>query len=191
MINISLDEAEALLKERLKETRYLHSLNVAAAAKELALIYGEDPDRAYEAGLLHDITKNTSDEEQLKIIEKGGIILTPVEKNNPKLYHSISGSVYIRDELGETDEEIISAVRYHTTGKAGMTLLEKIIYIADFISAERTFNGVDYMRNLAKISLDDACMFAVDFCIPDLVRRKKVIHPDSLGLYNDLIIKNS
>lgn len=180
---------KALLKERLDEYRYNHSLGVADAAKELAKIYGEDEERAYFAGLTHDITKNTPYEEQLQIIENGGIILNSEEKNNRKLLHAISGSVYLKNELSVKDEEIISAVRYHTTGKDNMTTFEKIIYIADFISAERSFPGVDYMRKLAYESLDKAAMYAVDFCIPDLVRRRQVLHHDSVKLYNELIEK--
>lgn len=181
------EKIKALLKERLDEYRYNHSLGVADAAGELAKIYGEDEEKAYFAGLLHDITKNTSKEEQLQIIENGGIILNSEEKNNPKLLHAISGSVYVRDELKITDEDIIRAVRYHTTGKSSMTVFEKIIYIADFISAERSFPGVEYMRELAKESLDKAAMYAVDFCIPDLVSKRQVLHLDSVRLYNELI----
>lgn len=180
---------KALLKERLDEYRYNHSLGVADAARELAKIYDEDEEKAYFAGLLHDITKNTLKEEQLQIIENGGIILNSEEKNNPKLWHAISGSVFIRDELKITDEEIISAVRYHTTGKSSMTVFEKIIYIADFISAERSFPGVEFMRELARESLDKAAMYAVDFCIPDLVSKRQVLHLDSVRLYNELIEK--
>lgn len=183
------DKIKELLRERLDEYRLVHSLGVADAARRLANIYGENEDRAYFAGLVHDITKNTPKDEQLHIIEKGGIILSPEEKNNPKLWHAISGSVFVRDELKITDEEIISAVRYHTTGKDNMTVLEKIIYIADFISEERSFNGVEYMRRLAYESLDRAAMFATDFCIPDLVRRRQVLHIDSVKLYNELIEK--
>lgn len=184
------EDLKEILQSRLNEKRYIHSLGVAQAAKDLAEIYGEDPKRAYTAGLVHDITKNTTNEEQLQIIKNGGIILNSEEENNPNLYHAISGSVYIRDFLGLKDEEMISAVRYHTTGKAGMTTLEKIIYIADFISEERDFPGVDFMRELAKESLDKACLFAVDFCIPNLVERRCVLHSDSVALYNELIMKN-
>lgn len=183
------EEMKALLRERLDDYRYIHSLGVAAAAKELAVIYGADEDKAYFAGLTHDITKNTPYEEQLQIIENGDIILNSEEQNNKKLLHAISGSVYLRDEIKINDEEIISAVRYHTTGKDNMTLLEKIIYIADFISAERNFPGVDFMRELAKESLDKAAMFAVEFCIPDLVRKGQVLHIDSVRLYNELTEK--
>ena len=189
MINCDIEEIKKLLKEKLDEYRYIHSEGVAEAAKALAKRYGEDEERAYLAGLVHDITKNTPKDEQLQIIKNGGIILNSEEMNNPKLWHAISGSAYIRKELHIDDEEIINAVRYHTTGKDSMTVFEKIIYIADFISAERTFDGVEYMRKLAFEDLDKAAMFATDFCIPDLVRKRQVLHIDSVRLYNELIRK--
>ena len=127
-----IDEARkeqyiSLLKERLKETRFQHSLNVADAAVMLAKKFGADEDKAYLAGLLHDITKNETDENQLQIMESGGIILSKTQRENPKLWHAMSGMVYLRDVLGITDEEVLGAVRWHTTGKAGMTLLEKVV----------------------------------------------------------------
>lgn len=183
------EKIKELLRERLDEYRYIHSLGVADAARELAKKYGEDEEKAYFAGLVHDITKNTSKEEQLQIIENGGIILNSEEKNNPKLWHAVSGSIFLKNELKIEDEEIISAVRYHTTGKDNMAVFEKIIYIADFISAERSFTGVEHMRKLAFESLDKAAMYAVDFCIPDLVKKRQVLHLDSVKLYNELIEK--
>lgn len=190
MCKYDTEKIKELLRERLDDYRYNHSLGVAEMAKILAEKHGEDMERAYITGLVHDITKNTNKDEQLQIIENGGIILSLEEKNNPKLWHAISGSIYVRDELRFADEEIVSAVRYHTTGKAGMTNLEKIVYVADFVSFERNFPGVEYMRELAYENLDKACLFAVDFCIPDLVKKRQVLHPDSVALYNELIINS-
>lgn len=189
MTGYDTEKVKAILKEKLDDYRYNHSLGVASASEKLAERYGENPERAYFAGLLHDVTKNTPRAEQLRIIEKGRVSLTDDEMRNPKLWHAISGSIYIRDELNVTDEDIIGAVRYHTTGKDNMTLLERIIYIADFISEERTFDGVDYMRELAFESLDKAAMFAVGFCIPDLVKKGQLLHIDSVRLYNELVKK--
>ena len=178
-----------LIKSRLTEKRFEHSMNVAESAKELALQYGENPEKAYTAGLLHDVMKNASEQEQLAVIAQAGIELTQVEYANKKLWHSIAGAAYVKTVMGIDDESIISAVRYHTTGRANMTLLEKIIYLADFISAERTYNGVETMRKLCVISLELAIEFALVFSIPDLVKRGLVIHPDSLNLYNEIIMK--
>ena len=181
-----------LLKGRLLPKRYVHSLNVADSARDLAERYGFDTEKAYFAGLVHDIMKNASEEEQLQIMEKGGIILSRAEKNNPKLWHAMAGECYLRTEMGITDKEILSAVRYHTTGKAGMTLLDKIVYIADYISVERDYSDVDVMRELAtEKGLDEAALYALKFSVATLSQKEKLIHPDSVEYYNELIINKT
>ncbi|MBP9988521.1 MAG: bis(5'-nucleosyl)-tetraphosphatase (symmetrical) YqeK [Ruminococcus sp.] len=177
-----------LIKSRLNEKRFIHSLNVAQSARELANEYGTNPDTAYTAGLLHDIMKNASDEEQLAVITEAGIELTPIELANKKLWHAVAGAAYVKNVMGIDDRGIILAVRYHTTGRADMTMLEKTIYLADYISAERTYNGVETMRKLCKSSPEDAMEFALIFGIPDLIKRGLVIHPDSIDLYNEIIM---
>lgn len=183
-------EYKALLRELLDDYRYIHSLGVAESAKELAAIYGYDEDKAYKAGLLHDIMKNATKEYQLQIMEKGGIILSQAEKNNPKLWHAMAGECYLRDEMGITDEELLGAIRYHTTGKAGMNLLEKIVYIADYISKERNYPDVDVMRRLSKeVSLEEASLYALRFSIRKFESIGGIIHTDSIDYYNELIIE--
>ena len=110
----------ASLRARLVEERFFHSLNVADMAKELAQIYGEDSEKAYLAGLVHDCTKNTPPEIQLAFMREGGMHLSEIEQNNRKLWHAMSGSVFIQTQYGIKDPAVISAVRYHTTGKAAM-----------------------------------------------------------------------
>lgn len=183
-------DIKKLLKEKLDDYRFLHSLNVAESAAMLALMYGGDEEKAYFAGLVHDIMKNATKEEQLQIMEKGGIILSRTEKNNSKLWHAMAGECYLRTEMGITDSEILSAVRYHTTGKAGMSLLDKIVYIADYISAERDYSDVDVMRQLAVTKdLDEAALYALKYSFVSLSEKEKLIHPDSVEYYNELIIK--
>ena len=188
-----IDEARkeqyiALLKEKLKETRFQHSLNVADAAVMLAKKFGADEDKAYLAGLLHDITKNETDENQLQIMESGGIILSKTQRENPKLWHAMSGMVYLRDTLGVTDEDVLGAVRWHTTGKAGMTLLEKVVFIADYISAERDYPDADVMRRLSATSLDAAALYALKYSLRHLSEKEKPICEDSVAYYNELIL---
>lgn len=179
-----------LLREKLDDYRFLHSLNVAESAAELARLYTFDEEKAYFAGLLHDVMKNASGEEQLQIMEKGGIILSRTEENNPKLWHAMAGEAFLRLELDITDGEILSAVRYHTTGRAGMGLLEKIVYIADYISAERAYPDVDVMRQLAlKQSLDEAALYALKYSFRSLSKKEKLIHTDSVEYYNELLIE--
>lgn len=182
-------EYKRLLREKLDDYRFLHSLNVAESAATLALMYGADEDKAYLTGLLHDIMKNAPKNEQLQIMENGGIILTQAEKNNPKLWHAMAGECYLRDELGITDPEILGSVRYHTTGKADMSLMEKIIYVADYISAERSYPDVDVMRYKALTqTLEEAALYSLQYTLKKLSQEKGIIHTDSVDFYNELII---
>lgn len=180
-------EYDKLLRSRLDDYRYIHSLGVAKSAKELAALYGADEEKAYTAGLLHDVMKNASPDEQLQIMEKADIILSPCEKLNQKLWHAIAGAAFLKTELNITDEEIISAVRWHTTGKAGMTTLEKTVYLADFISEDRTYPDVDEVRRLAHISLERAIVYTQKYCIQKLLSQNMIIDPSSVECYNDLV----
>ena len=178
-----------LIRSKLELRRFQHSLNVAESARYLAEKYDGDADKAYTAGLLHDVMKNSSPEEQLGVITEAGIELLPEERANKKLWHAIAGAAYIKNVMGIDDKELYKAVRYHTTGRAGMSLLEKIVYLADYISAERNYKDVDVMRKLCDESMDEAVLYALEFGIPDLVRKGSVIHPDSLDLYNESVMK--
>lgn len=182
------EEYDALIKERLTPKRYHHSLCVAAAAKKLAEMFGEEPSRAYLAGLLHDICKNDSDENILKLFEKFGILLDNTSAVEQKLWHAIAGAAYARHILRIEDEGVISAIRYHTTARAGMSLLEKIVFLADFISDDRDFEGVEQLRKSAKRGLDYAIYSALRFTVLDLAERSRPIHPDSVFAYNEAVI---
>ncbi|MBO5358575.1 MAG: bis(5'-nucleosyl)-tetraphosphatase (symmetrical) YqeK [Clostridia bacterium] len=176
-----------LLKSRLDEYRFYHSLCVADEAKRLALKYGGDADKAYLAGLLHDVTKNAPKEEHLQIFTQFGIMLNDIEKNAAKLWHAMSGAAYVKHILNIEDEEIISSIRYHTTAKADMTLLEKIIFLADFTSADRDYDDVSVIRQYVDESLDKAFIYALQYSICDLVNNKKRVHLDTLNAYNQAV----
>ncbi len=183
------EEFTEIIRKRLNEKRFIHSLNVAECAKKLADIYGGNKEKSFTAGLLHDIMKNADKSEQLQIINEGKIILTEEEKDNPKLWHAIAGAEYMRNKLNVRDEEIIDAVRYHTTGKKNMSLLAKIIYIADYISDDRDYPGIEEIRAAAYESLEKAMMIGLEFSIKEIVENKQIIHPDSIDAYNELILK--
>ncbi len=180
-------EYTEILREKLTGKRFEHSLNVAESAKELALIYGADAEKAYTAGLVHDCCKDTPAGLQLSYMLENKVELSEYELDVAKLYHAISGSVYVKNEFGITDEDMLNAIRYHTTGRKGMSLLEKVVFIADFISAERDYDGVDIMREKAKRSLDEAIVEGLGFTIKDLVNRNMVIHPDTISAFNDAL----
>lgn len=178
-----------IIREKLDDYRYNHSLCVADEAKRLAILYGENENDAYLAGLLHDITKNLSDLEHLNIFGEFDIILTDVEKVSVPVWHGISGSVYVKNILKVDNEQIISAIRYHTTAKSGMTLFEKIIYLADYTSSDRKYPDVDVMRKLVNLNLDDAMLYSLKFTIKDLIEKQRAIHPDTVRAYNEIQIK--
>lgn len=177
-----------ILKEHLSPYRLHHSLEVAKSAEQLAEKYGYDAQKAYLMGLLHDITKEADAEETFSIAEKYSIFMTQLEKDNKKLWHAITGAGYIKNELGIDDDEILTAVRYHTTGRMGMSLGEKILFIADFISSDRTYDGVESMRQKAQISLETAMLEGIEFTITELVEKHAPVHPDTFNAYNDIIV---
>lgn len=185
------EDYKRILKQRLTEKRYFHSLCVAEEAERLAEKYGGNTEKCYLAGLLHDITKNSSEYEHLQIFEAFGIILSDVEKNAEKLWHAISGAAYIKNVLGIADGEILDAVRYHTTARAQMPLTSLILYLADFTSRDRDYEDVDVIRRLVDVSLHDAYVYALKYSITDLVSQLRAVHPDTVAAYNEICLPNN
>ena len=178
-----------ILRRRLKPKRFAHSLAVAEEAQRLAKLYGADPAKAKTAGLLHDIMKNEKPEDQLQILSEFGILMTEVERGAEKLYHAMSGAAFIRHILGVQDEDILNAVRYHTTARAGMSVLEQVLYLADFTSADRDYDDVDEMRRRVDIGIAPAMTYALSYTIHDLVKKEKPIHPDTVAAFNEWITR--
>lgn len=174
--------------DSLSEYRRVHSVNVSAEAVRYAEKYGGDVEKARLAGLLHDVTKETDFDTQLQIIENGGIMLTELEKRSPKLWHAISGACYVRDVIGIDDEDIFNAIRFHTTARAGMSQLEKIIFLADFTSAERDYPDIDVIREHAEHSIEEGMLYGIKFTISRLVGRGDLVSPDALSAYNDILL---
>lgn len=177
-----------IIKPMMGERRFKHSVNVSIEAMRLAEKYGADVDKAAVAGILHDITKEVDFQKQLQIIESGDIILSDVEKSTNKLWHAISGSVYIQTELGITDTDIINAVRYHTTARAGMSKLEKVIFLADFTSAERDYPDVDVIRKKADISLEEGMLYGIEFTLKSLLNRNGMLSINAVEAYNEILL---
>ena len=181
----NIKEYKELLEKRLNKGRYYHSLCVADEAKRLAEKYGGNEEKCYLAGLLHDITKNASYEEHLSIFKDNNITLSQIEMSAEKLWHAVSGALYIKNNLNINDTEILDAVRYHTTAKADMSLTAKILYLADFTSKDRNYPDVNIIRNLVDKSLDEAFIYALKYSIIDLTERSKAIHPDTIAAFNE------
>ena len=164
-------EMKKYLKEKLSQKRYTHSLNVAEECRKLALKYGEDPDKAYFAGLLHDICKEIPDEQQKKIVIESGFSVCREELDTKSLWHAIAGAYFIKTRFSVEDIDILNSVRFHTVGRAGMTRLEEIVYLGDLISADRDYKDVDKMRKIAYTSLNSAMLEAFEYSIKSVVKK--------------------
>lgn len=185
---MNIEKYKDIIRPLMGDKRYIHSVNVSKEAVRLAKKYGVDAEKAALAGILHDITKEFDAQKQLQIFDSGDIILSDVEKSTAKLWHAISGSVYIQTELGIDDKDIINAIRYHTTGRAGMSPLEKVIFLADFTSEERNYPDVDVIRKKAEISLEEGMLYSIQFTLSVLLSREGCISEDALGAYNEIIL---
>lgn len=177
-----------MLKRRLSKRRYEHSLNVSYEAVRLAKRYGADEEKAQLAGLLHDVAKEISDKEQLKLMKSAGFLITPELELARKVWHAPAGAAYVKLKLGIEDEDIINAVRYHTTARAGMSLLEKIVFLADYTSAERSYDGVDEMRRLVDESLEAAMLYSLSFQVKNQASKNQIIVPDTFMAYNETVL---
>ncbi len=178
------DEKKKLLKNRLSQKRYTHSLNVAEECRRLAVKYGEDPDKAYYAGLLHDICKEIPADEQKALVEESGFSVCREELETHSLWHAIAGAYYIKKEFGIEDIDILNAVRFHTAGRAGMTRLEEIVYLGDLISADRDYKDVDKMRKLSYSDLNRAMYEAFAFAVKSVVKKDGLLPPCTVEGYN-------
>lgn len=185
---MNLNNIKQKLSEMLPEKRMIHSLNVADCAVKLCEIYGCDKDKAYIAGILHDCAKYLDKEQVNYYVNKYNIVLDEFEKDSLALSHSIIGSYIAENEFNIYDKEIINAIRYHTTGKENMTLLEKIIYIADLIEVNRSFPYVDTLRELVyNKNLDEALLLSFDNTIKFIIDSKQIIHPRTVNARNYLM----
>ncbi len=171
---------------RLTGYRLEHTLGCERAAVKLAHRYGADVEKCAFAAILHDITKRLSREEQLCLCEKYGIIPCDVEIIEWKMLHGKTAAAVAQREY-QAPADVVHAIACHTTGCADMSLLDKIIYLADFIEDTRDFKGVEPARALAKQDIDKALLYCFDFSLNDLLERGKLIHKDTCEARNWLI----
>ena len=189
---MNLDSINNKMKEMLPQRRYKHSLNVSNCAIKLSEIYNYDKDKACLAGIIHDCAKYLTTEEVEYYVDKYKIKLDCLEKENLALSHSVIGSYIAKYELKIEDEDIINAVKYHTTGKENMTLLEKIIYMADLIEEDRDFPSVNLLRELTYSgNLDEALLISFNNTIKFVIENKQLIHPRTVEARNYLMQQKS
>ena len=183
---LTVQQLRPIALSYLKAKRCAHVLGTAATAVKLAEKYGADVHRAEVAGLLHDCTKKLSMPEQLALCEKYGIALDELEKKALKLLHAKTGAAAAARIFGENNA-VVSAIDYHTTGRANMTLLEKIIYIADYMEPNRDFPGVDRLREAVWRDLDEGVLLGIDMTLEQLAQKGQPACADSLAARDWLI----
>ena len=157
---------------------------MAAECRKLAEKYGEDPDKAYIAGLLHDICKELPPDEQLELVEKSSFTVCREELETRSLWHGIAGAYFVKTKFGIEDIDILNAIRFHTVGRAGMSRLEEIVYLGDLISADRDYKDVDRMRKVTYSSLNGAMLEAFAFSIRSVVKKGGVVPICTVEGYN-------
>lgn len=187
----SEDKIIDYLKANLKRDRYDHSLSVRDTAVKLASIYKSDINKARIAGLIHDAAKNLKDKEIIDLVSNRGFEIDYVCRRSPQLMHGLAASIIAQDVMGIDDEEILSAVIYHTTGKKNMSMLEKIIYISDYVEPLRKFPGVEELRRAVETDLDDALLKSFDLTIKYVIDRKQLLHLDTIEGRNYLLCNSS
>lgn len=173
------------LHKALTPKRFAHTQGVAQEAAKLAKVWGVNPEKAYTAGLLHDCAKNFTTEKTLELCKKYNVELDETIKKQPDLAHSFLGAAVAEKEYLITDSEILNAIKYHTTGRADMSLLEKIIYIADMIEPNRkSYNGLELIRKTAYENLNKAVYLGLKQTIDFNKEKSRLIHQLSLSALN-------
>lgn len=176
-----------IVREQMPARRWEHTLGVMESAVELARRFGGDPVKADLAAILHDCAKYWPVDRQRQVIEDNGLPRELLDYDK-SLWHAPAGAWFAEHELGVTDSEVLDAIRYHTSGRVGMTLLDKIVCLADYIERGRQFPGVERIRELAQQDLDRALVAGFDSTISHLLELGKPIFPLTILARNDLIM---
>ena len=176
-----LDYRRRYIRPLMTDYRYRHSLGVEKQAVKMARRFGADQRKAALAGILHDVCKDMPKGALLQNILESGIINGIDFKASPQLIHSYAGALYLQSHMDIHDTEVIEAVRYHTTARAGMSLLETVVYLADLTSEDREYPDVGEMRRLCDTDLRKAMIHALTHTVKELTRKQKPICPDTLG----------
>lgn len=183
---MELKEAKALARRRMSDKRYQHTLNVKKMAVKLAKHYGADPDQAALAALLHDTAKEMPIAEMLALMRRYPELAGDAENRPTPVWHGVCAAILARTEWGVTDEAVLSAVACHTTGKPGMSLLDKILFLADMTCAERDWDGVKELRALELEDIDRAMLAGLDQSIRFVEQCGRPLELLSVEAYEDI-----
>jgi putative HD superfamily hydrolase of NAD metabolism len=185
---LSIEEMNLYLKENLLEKRYIHVKGVVEMAKKLAELNNVSEEKAEIAALAHDVAKNLSKDKMKEIIIENNINISLLEESNSDLWHSIIAPIVAKDKLGIEDEEILDSIRWHTTGKENMSVLTKIIYIADMIEPNRNFNGVEEIRKITYDNLDVGVYHGLTHSIQFLLTKNLLIDENTIKARNYFLL---
>lgn len=183
-MNDNVFKLKTLMQKTLSEKRAMHCLNVADMCCRLADVYDENREKAYIAGILHDIRKETPKEVIKNETAISGMTDDIIELTTPALWHAVSGAYFAKNILMIKDEDIINAIRYHTVGRANMSKLEKIIYLGDLVAKGRSYPGVEKYRKYAFDNLDYAMCQAIKWSIPETINKNGKIPECTFEAYN-------
>ena len=178
------------VKAILSEYRFTHSIGVAKKAVELAKLYNVDEEIAKKVGIAHDIAKEMTDEELLEYAKANNIEIDEIENAKPSLLHGKIGADIVAKKYGFT-EDMVNAIKWHSTGRKNMSMLEKIIYVADKTEENRkeTRFDIEKSRELATQNIDDALIFLMNKFITYNIENERLIHPETIKARNDLLLK--
>lgn len=178
---MNIHQMEEKLKSVLSERRFNHSIGVMETAVKMAETFGCDVEKARLAGLLHDCAKEIDKDEAVRLCDDMGIEIDDEKRVQKGLIHADLGAELMIREYGICDKEIYDAVKCHTMGRCGMTELDKILYLADFIEpTRREFEGLDELRSLCFCNLDEAMLFAINLSISFVLGKGKVLHKQTI-----------
>jgi len=183
---MELEEIIKFVKSKLSEKRFNHCIGVMNMCEKLAKIYGTDIERAQKIGVTHDMAKEMTHEEDLEYMKENGIKLTDEEKGMPYLFHGYVAAEIARKELG-FDDEMCEAIKHHTTSKPNMTILQKILYVADKVEEGRTYSDVNFYRNLAYTDIDECIIKILDYQISEDINNEMTIPSISCASRNYII----
>lgn len=181
-------EIKQRLELLLKPKRYRHSLGVVKEAVKLCSLYGGDPSKIKLAALLHDCAKQFDNERLLSYAKERSYPLDSIQQRSPELLHGPIGALYAAEEFHINDQDILNAIAYHTTGRAQMSLIEKIIYLADLTEEGRDFEELARIREISHSNLNHAVIEACNCSIHFVLKKNQLLHPLTIELRNDLII---
>lgn len=187
----SVKAIEARVRGLLSDERVEHTLGVVDMAQRLAVRYDCRQDKAGVAALLHDCARDLGREDLLKRILEFGIVVDEIEERNPVLLHAGVGAEMARSDFGVQDADVLNAIRFHTTGRPGMSTLEQVVFLADCIEEAREYTGIEEARGLAFRDLRSACLRALSSTLGYILSQGTLIHPRTLEAYNWMLLSRN